>query len=243
MAPWFFRLGTQRRRDLGVHLKVLIAAFLTLWLAMRLELPQPRTAMITVFIVMQPQSGQVFAKSFYRFLGTLAGSAVMVLLIALLRRTPNCFWAPRRSGSASAPPVRRATVTSVPMGLCLPVIPRRWLAYRRWPIRMAPSWRPFGEYWKSPLGYCAPRWSSAAILPQTSSAAMRNALYQRFGVFAQFVTDGLRGRSQREGFEASNVRFIAEAVGPGRAAQRYRVRRPAYAPAQWPAQSPATANS
>ena len=58
--------------------KVLIAAFLTLWLAMRLELPQPRTAMITVFIVMQPQSGQVFAKSFYRFLGTLAGSTVMV---------------------------------------------------------------------------------------------------------------------------------------------------------------------
>lgn len=39
--------------------KVLLAAFLTLWLAMRLELPQPRTAMITVFIVMQPQSGGV----------------------------------------------------------------------------------------------------------------------------------------------------------------------------------------
>ena len=30
--------------------KVLAAAFITLWLAMRLELPQPRTAMITVFI-------------------------------------------------------------------------------------------------------------------------------------------------------------------------------------------------
>ena len=70
--------------------KVLIAAFLTLWLAMRLELPQPRTAMITVFIVMQPQSGQVFAKSFYRFLGTLAGSAMMVTLCGLARlRTRN----------------------------------------------------------------------------------------------------------------------------------------------------------
>lgn len=43
--------------------KVLAAAFITLWLAMRLELPQPRTAMITVFIVMQPQSGHVFAKA------------------------------------------------------------------------------------------------------------------------------------------------------------------------------------
>ena len=71
--------------------KVLIAAFLTLWLAMRLELPQPRTAMITVFIVMQPQSGQVFAKSFYRFLGTLAGSAMMVTLIALFAQNTELF--------------------------------------------------------------------------------------------------------------------------------------------------------
>ncbi|WP_172681751.1 FUSC family protein, partial [Pseudomonas thivervalensis] len=73
--------------------KVLFAAFLTLWLAMRLELPQPRTAMITVFIVMQPQSGQVFAKSFYRLLGTLAGSAVMVALIALFAQHTEPFLA------------------------------------------------------------------------------------------------------------------------------------------------------
>ncbi|MEB0312042.1 FUSC family protein, partial [Pseudomonas sp. 10B1] len=46
--------------------KVLFAAFLTYWIALRLELPQPRTSMITVFIVMQLQSGHVFAKSFYR---------------------------------------------------------------------------------------------------------------------------------------------------------------------------------
>ncbi len=71
--------------------KVLIAAFLTYWLALRLELPQPRTAMITVFIVMQPQSGQVFAKSFYRLLGTLAGSTMMVLLMALFAQNPVPF--------------------------------------------------------------------------------------------------------------------------------------------------------
>ena len=51
--------------------KVLIAAGLTLWLAMRLQLPHPSSAVITVFIVMQPQSGQVFAKSVYRLLGTV----------------------------------------------------------------------------------------------------------------------------------------------------------------------------
>lgn len=71
--------------------KVLCAAFLTLWLAMRLELPQPSTATITVFIVMQPQSGQVFAKSFYRILGTLVGLSVMVTLIALFAQERVLF--------------------------------------------------------------------------------------------------------------------------------------------------------
>jgi uncharacterized membrane protein YccC len=71
--------------------KVLLAAFTTLWLAMRLELPQPRTAMITVFIVMQLQSGHVFAKSFYRLLGTIAGSAVTVVLIALFAQNTELF--------------------------------------------------------------------------------------------------------------------------------------------------------
>ena len=48
--------------------------------------------------------------------------------------------------------------------------------------------------------------------PADHSAAMRNALTS-VSAFALFVTDGLRGRSQREGFESSNVRFIAEAIG------------------------------
>ena len=46
---------------------------------MRLDLPQPRTAMTTVFIVMQPQSGMVLAKSFYRICGTLVGLVVMLV--------------------------------------------------------------------------------------------------------------------------------------------------------------------
>ena len=40
-----------------IHIfKAALAAFLALWIAMRLDLPQPRTAMTTVFVVMQPQS-------------------------------------------------------------------------------------------------------------------------------------------------------------------------------------------
>jgi uncharacterized membrane protein YccC len=193
--------------------KVLIAAFLTLWLAMRLELPQPRTAMITVFIVMQPQSGQVFAKSFYRFLGTLAGSAVMVVLIALFAQNTELFlgslaiWVGLCSAGAARYRNFRAYgfvlagYTAAMIGL--PALAHPDSAF------MAAVWRVL----EISLGILCATLVSASILPQTASAAMRNALYQRFGVFALFVTDGLRSRSQRDTFENSNVRFIAEAVG------------------------------
>ncbi|MEE4465086.1 FUSC family protein, partial [Azotobacter chroococcum] len=42
--------------------KALLTAFVALWLAYRLELPQPSTVLATVFIVMQRQSGEVLAK-------------------------------------------------------------------------------------------------------------------------------------------------------------------------------------
>ena len=48
--------------------KMLAAALTTLWLAMRLDMPQPSTAVMAVFIVMQPQSGQVIAKGLHRLL-------------------------------------------------------------------------------------------------------------------------------------------------------------------------------
>lgn len=181
--------------------KVLIAAFLTLWLAMRLELPQPRTAMITVFIVMQPQSGQVFAKSFYRFLGTLAGSAVMVFLIALFAQNTELFlgslaiWV----GICTAGATRNRNFRAygfVLAGYTAAMVGLPALAHPDGAF-MAAVWRVL----EISLGIVCSTLVSAAILPQTSSAAMRNALYQRFGVFALFVTDGLRGRSEREGFE------------------------------------------
>ncbi|CAG8866980.1 p-hydroxybenzoic acid efflux pump subunit AaeB [Pseudomonas fluorescens] len=193
--------------------KVLVAAFVTLWLAMRLELPQPRTAMITVFIVMQPQSGHVFAKSFYRVLGTLAGSSMMVALLALFPQNTELFlpslalWV----GLCSAGAMRYRTFRAYGFVLAgytaamigLPVLEHPQDAF------MAAVWRGL----EISLGILVSTLVSAAILPQSASAAMRNALYQRFGVFAGFVVEALRGDSQRDRFETSNVRFIAEAVG------------------------------
>ncbi|CAI3809489.1 p-hydroxybenzoic acid efflux pump subunit AaeB [Pseudomonas sp. MM221] len=193
--------------------KVLAAAFITLWLAMRLELPQPRTAMITVFIVMQPQSGHVFAKSFYRVLGTLAGSAMMVALIAIFPQNTELFlpslalWV----GLCSAGAMRYRTFRAYGFVLAgytaamigLPVLQHPDQAF------MAAVWRVL----EIALGILVSTFVSAAILPQSASAAMRNALYQRFGVFAGVVVEALRGDSQKDRFESSNVRFVAEAVG------------------------------
>ncbi len=71
--------------------KAVVAAFLVLWIAMRLDMQQPRTAMTTVFIVMQPQSGMVLAKIFYRFCGTMVGLVVMLALIGLFAQHPVPF--------------------------------------------------------------------------------------------------------------------------------------------------------
>ncbi len=193
--------------------KVLFAAFLTYWIAMRLELPQPRTAMITVFIVMQPQSGQVFAKSFYRLLGTLAGSVVMVTLMALFAQNSELFLGSMAiwvgiccAGAARYRSFRAygfvlAGYTAAMTGL--PALAHPDTSF------MAAVWRVL----EISLGIVCSTLVTAAILPQSSGVAMRNAVYQRFGVFAQFVITGLRGESNPAAFEASNVRFIADAVG------------------------------
>ena len=51
--------------------KAMLALYLALWLAMWLQLEKPSTTILTVAIVMHPQSGMVLAKSFYRALGKL----------------------------------------------------------------------------------------------------------------------------------------------------------------------------
>ncbi len=76
---------------IGYLFKVLLASLLAMWLSLRFELDQPRTAMLTVAIVMQSRSGMVFAKSYYRLLGTLVGVLVSVLLVALFAQERVLF--------------------------------------------------------------------------------------------------------------------------------------------------------
>lgn len=82
---------SQNSVTLAYIFKVLIACLLAMWLSLRFELEQPRTAMLTVAIVMQPRAGMVFTKSVYRFLGTLVGIAVSFLLVAIFAQERVLF--------------------------------------------------------------------------------------------------------------------------------------------------------
>lgn len=214
--PWRREFNGWARSD-GVTwiyiFKVLLAAFVTYWVALRLELPQPRTAVITVFIVMQPQSGHVFAKSFYRLLGMLAGSVMMVLLMALFAQNSVPFlgclalWV----GLCSAGAARYRNFRAygfVLAGYTAAMTGLPALAHPEGSF-MAAVWRVL----EISLGIVCSTAITAAILPQSSAASMRNALYLRFGVFARFVVEGLHGRHEQAAFETGNVRFVAEAIG------------------------------
>lgn len=64
--------------------KGLVAIYLVTWLSMWLQLESPFDSMLTVMIVMRPQSGTLLAKSFYRALGTVIGSIAAVALMSLV---------------------------------------------------------------------------------------------------------------------------------------------------------------
>lgn len=75
-----------------LHLfKTTCAALVALGIAMTLELPAPPVAMLTVFVLMQPVTGMVLAKCFYRVLGTAAGASAAVVFGAVFPQQPEMY--------------------------------------------------------------------------------------------------------------------------------------------------------
>jgi uncharacterized membrane protein YccC len=71
--------------------KTTASGLIALLVAFTFNLDQPQWALLTVFIVAQPQSGLVFAKSFYRIIGSLVGAAVALLFVALFAQERVLF--------------------------------------------------------------------------------------------------------------------------------------------------------
>src|SRR5471032_3047841 len=73
--------------------KILLATLMALGLSLLFNLSKPGTAMVTVIIVLQPRSGLVLAKGFYRFIGTSIGVIMSVILAAAFSQQPVLFLA------------------------------------------------------------------------------------------------------------------------------------------------------
>jgi len=73
--------------------KILLATLLALGLSLLFDLSKPGTAMVTVIIVLQPRSGLVLAKGFYRFIGTSVGVIMSIILAASFSQQPVLFLA------------------------------------------------------------------------------------------------------------------------------------------------------
>ena len=69
-------------------LKTFASAMLALWIALELDLQRPYWAMATAYIVAQPLAGAMRSKAAYRFIGTLVGAAMTLLLVPVLVDTP-----------------------------------------------------------------------------------------------------------------------------------------------------------
>src|SRR5271163_4935210 len=71
--------------------KTFAAALLALFISFWLALDEPYWALLTVFVVAQPDSGLVLAKGFYRLLGTAVGILVTTTLVFGLAQYGELF--------------------------------------------------------------------------------------------------------------------------------------------------------
>ncbi|ASW00622.1 FUSC family protein [Paraburkholderia aromaticivorans] len=194
-------------------LKTVTAGLLALGVAMLLDLPQPRIAMTTVFVLMQPFSGMVLAKSFYRILGTAVGTVAALVLGALFVQQPELYmigmigWV--SACIAAAVRFRHfrwygfvlAGYTAALIGIPNVTVPHDlFLAALTRAAEVA-------------VGIVSSSAVSALIVPQRSSLALRHALQIRYRNFTAFAADVLVRGLERGQFERRFADLVDEIVG------------------------------
>ncbi|WP_321793198.1 FUSC family protein [Caballeronia sp. J97] len=197
-----------------LHLaKTLFAAFIAMSIAMRLELPQPRVAMTTTFVLMQPLSGMVLAKSVYRFAGTALGMLAALVLGAVFVQQAELYVL--------------ALTTWVAACTALAVRYRqfRWYGFVLAGYTAALIGIPAVNDPNSlliatltrgaevMLGIVCSSVVSALVFPRHASATLAQALDARQARFAAFAADVLRGRLSRIARERRFADFVDEIVG------------------------------
>lgn len=193
--------------------KMVLAGLLALGVGYALDLPSPRSALITVFIVMQPQSAMILAKSFYRLIGTLIGSVAVVVFVGLFAQTPELF----------------LIATALWVGICTVgsahnrnfrsygfVLSGYTVALIGIPAALNPVMTFDGvltRVTEITVGIVCAGVVSALLLPQASGPGLVRAIRGRFTAFVDLISSALGGHANRDQLEAANSHFVSDIIG------------------------------
>ena len=194
-------------------LRTALSLFLTGWLAMRLQLPQPGTAMLTTVIVMHRQSGMVLAKGFYRVLGTLVGALAALLIVALFpqQNAPFLLVMALWIGACAAGATLYRNFKSYAFVLAgytaaiiaLPVIATH-------PGSVFDS--AVARITEVMLGLVVSAVISDTLLPVRLRDTLRAAVRGQYANFLAFVREALQGQLPRARMEQVHLRAVRDAV-------------------------------
>ena len=201
--------------ELGTWLfvfKTLSAFYIAGWLAMRLSLPQPSTAMMTTVIVANRQSGMVLAKSFYRSVGTLAGAAAAFLIVGLFPQDRTLFlaalsvWIGACAGGATL--YRNFTAYAFVLSgytaalIAFPIINHPAAVFDSAVARIS----------EVLLGLLVSGIVSDVVFPSRMRDVLRRTAREQFANFVGFVQASSNGKIEREALEKAHLRFVRDAV-------------------------------
>jgi uncharacterized membrane protein YccC len=198
----------------------MLASFSALWLAFRLGLDAPYTALSTTFILAMPSSGMVLEKAFYRFLGTLVGCSAALALLALFPQTPTmlflglALWVALCTGGA-AMHRNQQSYSFVLSGYTAVMIAV--------PSVDAPSTvftLAVARVTEVGLGILCSAVVHDVIFPRRHSQAVMRTVQARYAGFIDFCRDVLQHRITPVATELNHLKFAADiaALESGRAA-------------------------
>ncbi|NIX76334.1 FUSC family protein [Microvirga terricola] len=200
-------------REVVFAMKTFGAAMLALYLAFILDLTQPSWAMLTVFVVSQPITGMVVAKSLFRVTGTVVGAVVALVLVGafaqvgpffltslalwiglctfvavLLRDAPAAYGAMLSGYTAAIIGIPAAlapdTAFDYAVGRCLEII----------------------------IGIGCATLVSQLVFPRRAGEALRISVDATLTAAARWVGDVLRGESEEEKTLADQRKMIADVI-------------------------------
>jgi len=210
--PWLADFLTGERQAWIFVFKCLLAFYVAAWLAMLLQLEQPATSMVTVGLVMHPQSGMVRAKGFYRAIGNVAGSLCALVLIAAFAQQRELFllalslWVAGCAGGAmkyrnfmSYGFVLSGYTAAI---VALPAISDPYNVFDAAMMRVS----------EVLLGVIVAGVVSDVIFPDRLGDVLRRSRRGHFEQFIAMASEPLDGSTPRSQMERTHLRFVRSAV-------------------------------